>query len=52
MNKYLMSQQLKYLPIDQFLKLSVAGHREPDPVPKALFAAAFFFVISAILTVY
>jgi hypothetical protein len=38
-----------YLPIEQFLLVSVPGYREPDPVPKALMAAAALFLLTALL---
>ena len=40
-----MNKRIKHLPIEQFLLLATAGHREPDPVPKVLFAAAILFVL-------
>jgi hypothetical protein len=39
-----------YLPIEQFLLVSMPGYREPDPVPKALMAAAALFLLTALLT--
>ncbi len=42
-------KKLTYMPTEKFLALSVAGHRQPDPVPHALVVAALLFVVTAMI---
>jgi len=46
-----MGQRIKHMPLKRFLLVTQAGHRQPDPVPMELLAAAVLFVITALVTI-
>lgn len=43
------NKRITHLPLEQFILTVSAGYRQPDPVPMVLYAAAFLFVVSALM---
>jgi hypothetical protein len=44
------AKKLSHLPLEKFMAVALAGHRQPDPMPLELVAAAAILVLTALAT--